>query len=702
MLGFALIDSACRKGAFRPERARWWGIVLSATLLTGLACLVNPYGIRGALFPLALAGTMGNKVFESIGELRPILTFIRENGSFQNLPLQLHFALLGIGALSFLIPGVWQLGVWAESRRDPKASAEPGGKGRKKRQAKAKKGEEPPVWRLSVFRLLLAAAFSFLSFKATRNSHQFATVMGTVSAWNFAEWAAAIRARRQARGVVPHASTRLIPRLLTLGAVSAVFVLVATGSFYALAGEGRTIGLGERPLWFPHEAAKFAGQPGMPDRFLCFHNGHASLYEYYNGPEKKVYADARLEVVGPELYTEYGELERQIGSDGPGWRQTLREQGNPGVLLDLVQTGSERPAATLLTQSDWSCVWFDPIACVFVNRAYPASKNEVDFLARHFAPDRKTDPSGPAELVASARVLRNLSYSLFERNRLDLARPLVLLGHGYAHRAVSVDPRSSEGWKQLGQLELMRSPLGPSSEANRLRKPFEPVFDLSIVRASAALRQSVALGDDFTTLFSLVGILNDQRMLSSTVPLLERLVAMKTVNRHQVGFQEQFAAQLERIRTAIGPDPGAGSWSNRNELEHRVESLLDTGRVEEAVSMLEGAYPPRTRTWAIADRIATLRLRLGEPSMARSAWQSVSDVPRPALQKTRLALTSLVEEEYEEARRLLNEALGSEPTLFEAAYLLAVLETDAGRASRPGPRRKRLCKPRLTTLRRMR
>ncbi|HEU5117957.1 MAG TPA: hypothetical protein VFT74_15135, partial [Isosphaeraceae bacterium] len=199
VLGFALIDSACHKGAFRPERARWWGIMLSATLLTGLACLINPYGIRGALFPLALAGTMGNKVFESIGELRPILTFIRETGSFQNLSLQLHFALLGLGALSFLIPGLWQLGVWAESRRNPKLSAEPSGKGRKKRQSKAKKGEEPPVWRLSVFRLLLALAFSFLSFKATRNSHQFATVMGTVSAWNFGEWAAAIRARRQAR-----------------------------------------------------------------------------------------------------------------------------------------------------------------------------------------------------------------------------------------------------------------------------------------------------------------------------------------------------------------------------------------------------------------------------------------------------------------------------------------------------------------------
>ena len=48
----------------------------------------------------------------------------------------------------------------------------------------------------------------------------------------------------------------------------------------------------------------------MPKRFLSFHNGHASLFEYYHGPERKVYTDPRLEVAGPELFTRYMELER--------------------------------------------------------------------------------------------------------------------------------------------------------------------------------------------------------------------------------------------------------------------------------------------------------------------------------------------------------------------------------------------------------
>ena len=63
----------------------------------------------------------------------------------------------------------------------------------------------------------------------------------------------------------------LAPRAATLAAIVLVFLLVASGAFYRWAGEGRTIGLGEEPLWYPHRAVEFAGKPGMPDRFLAYH-----------------------------------------------------------------------------------------------------------------------------------------------------------------------------------------------------------------------------------------------------------------------------------------------------------------------------------------------------------------------------------------------------------------------------------------------
>ena len=47
ILGFGLIDAALRFGFFAPERRRWWKLILVASLATVLACLINPYGIKG-------------------------------------------------------------------------------------------------------------------------------------------------------------------------------------------------------------------------------------------------------------------------------------------------------------------------------------------------------------------------------------------------------------------------------------------------------------------------------------------------------------------------------------------------------------------------------------------------------------------------------------------------------------------------------
>ena len=71
----------------------------------------------------------------------------------------------------------------------------------------------------------------------------------------------------------------------------------------------------------------------MPERFLSFHNGHAALFEYYHGPERKVYTDPRLEVAGAELFERYRELEDGDPRGSAGWRGQLdadRAAGHPG------------------------------------------------------------------------------------------------------------------------------------------------------------------------------------------------------------------------------------------------------------------------------------------------------------------------------------------------------------------------------------
>src|SRR3954451_19602461 len=170
-----------------PGRRGWWRIVGLATVLTGLACLANPYGLTGALYPLQLARTMGNPMFaEKIAELTPIPLFIRRSVGLRSLPLQLHIATMALGALSFLLPLFWTVstrfrpsddGAGAEGRK-AKGKPKPkgaGGKAKASRRSKARGTAEVEVdegaWRLSPMRFLLFAAFSALSWRGPRNSH---------------------------------------------------------------------------------------------------------------------------------------------------------------------------------------------------------------------------------------------------------------------------------------------------------------------------------------------------------------------------------------------------------------------------------------------------------------------------------------------------------------------------------------------------
>jgi tetratricopeptide (TPR) repeat protein len=685
LLATALFDAALRPGAFAVSRRRWWRMVVAATVFTGLACLVNPYGLTGALYPLQLARTMANPVFSSsIAELTPVPLFIKRDGLL-SLPLRLQLVTMAIGGLSFLAPIVWL--VVTRLRALPAGTPAKAEKTKGKLDKPSKKPAKParaatpsPAWRLSPFRLVLFVAFCALSWQATRNSHQFAAVVGTVTAWNLGEWAGAIRRRSwEIRGwdaVRPGAG--LLPRLAALAAIGGVFLWVATGRFYESSREGRTIGLGEQPLWFPHDAVKFSGGPGMPERFLGYHIGHASLYEYYFGPERKVFADARLEVIGPDLYERYMALQRRITANDPGWSRELDEMGRPVVLADLEDNAAI--GAGLLTRSDWRCVWFDPIAVVFVHASYRnvVESNAVDFAARHFHPDPSFQPSGTAALLASAKGLRNLA-ALVARSGPDRARPLVLLGMDQARRLGQAVPDGPDAWKLLGQFETLREAL-PAEPVARFRLPFDPVFDLSAVHATFALRKAVDTApDDFLALLLLSTLYESREMNEARLPLLDRLVNLTPINGMQAEQQSQIDAIRTGLRSRLGPPPPA-TWENLSQLGQIVNGLLAEGRAATAADYLERAAPAESRSWEETDRIATLRLHLGEPAKARSLWRLATAPTRPAIRQARIAVTYLVEGSFDLAREGFQSAIAADPSLFEAHYGLAVLEQDTGRA----------------------
>jgi tetratricopeptide (TPR) repeat protein len=470
----------------------------------------------------------------------------------------------------------------------------------------------------------------------------------------------------------------LVPRLSTIAVVAAVFISVAGGWYYVFCGEKRTVGLGEEPLWFPHEAAKFAGSPGMPDRFLAFHIGHVSLLEYYNGPKKKGYADARLEVVGPELFRSYLELENEIYPGKTSWEGHLEALGRPSVLVehDLHAVNG----ATLLASRHWKCVWFDLVAAVFVHDSYAGAVNdyEVDFATRHFRKDPANEPRGIVDLVALAKAARNY-LNFLPPERESLTYPLIWAGLDAALRAIRTAPDTPEAWKYLGQIELSRT-RGGSNPGPEFSLSFDPIRDLESARATYALRRAQELmPDDFTTLLGLASTFSNRRMLGEAKKALETLVQLDPINKLQANDIINEREIIEKIRNEMG-DPPSLEWRNLSELDQLVSRLIASGRIAELADLLERAYPADRAGWDEVDRVASVRLQLGQPSRARDLWSQAKRPPRPGIRQARIAATHLAEGEFDRARAAYHGAVEAAPDLFEAHYGLAVLEQDAGNA----------------------
>ena len=600
VLVFKLIDSALRRGAFAADRRQWWRTVLIGSGLTGLACLLNPYGLSGALYPLQLMSTMGNPIFESIGELEPLLSFAQKAG-WTNGPLILHLSTIFLGFMSFLVPICWRVAERLSRPRDPEFAARPP----KKKRSKKAKPAGPEFASPSVFRLLLFVAFTALSFKATRNSHQFAAVVGTVTAWNFGEWAAEVARSRAGRG---RATVAGFGRAVAFAASAALFVATATGALYAWEGEGRTVGLGEEPHWFPHEAVAFAGRPDMPKRSVCFHNGHAALYEYAHAPERKTYADARLEVIGAKLYEEYSELGQEIARNADGWETRLEAMGRPLVLTDNVQAFSASTTATMLTSSRYRCVWFDEVAALFVHDSYPGvvGSHAFDFAAWHFGQATRPEPADAMAERMLAKTCWNLIHNLMPTSGVvrpgsaELSRKLVWAGLDHARALQRLDKSSADGWKWAGMIEAYRDPV-VGDPIPRFRMAFDPVFDLSDVRATADLRKALALSPkDGNVHSSLIRLAFQRAMYAPALEWLDGLLGLAMPQSHERQAQDQARALRPDVVARLG-----GS----------APGLADLGQPQRASR--PAGQPLPARPGRRGRRAARIGLPRGRPAVGR-------------------------------------------------------------------------------------
>ncbi|MGH7137538.1 MAG: hypothetical protein ACREHD_17470, partial [Pirellulales bacterium] len=227
--------------------------------------------------------------------------------------------------------------------------------------------------RLDLFCLAIFVLFGWLAWKANRNWVLFALVSGVVLRTNVGEWLAARRiSERQAR----------IGRVVTAAALGVLLIGVPFDllSVTRLAELPRLFGVGEIPGAFPHAAAEFLSRPGMPRHCYAVDEGAAAVYIFHDGPDRKVFADARLEVNTRATLERYLAIEGQIISGDPRLLDSLTAgiepdaDGRveaPALLISLPYLASNRALQQGLARlKQYRRVYVDDSAVVFLESSH--------------------------------------------------------------------------------------------------------------------------------------------------------------------------------------------------------------------------------------------------------------------------------------------------------------------------------------------
>lgn len=311
--------------------------------LIAVACLLNPYFEEGALFPLVLFRKLS--VDEAFYSAR-VDEFTSPIVLFNQVGLRsIHLDAAAILWLLTLISFFWLA----------------------------------KLHRLSIFRLLLFVAFSYLGLKMIRNLSPAAVVCGIVLCENLTE----ITLLRPSITEPKSPSNRTNHSKSTTNgtapgqrqpAVAISVVLFGLAASHFSGHWGRFTGLGdhfsldEAKAWYCHDAALFSGQHGFPNRAIVASFGQAAVYEFHNGPTQRVLMDGRLEVCTRETFELYESILLKISQNDPTWQQlpgVADAHGQmPTVILD--SRSSRNEINGMFRLPNWRLVFADSAAAVFI------------------------------------------------------------------------------------------------------------------------------------------------------------------------------------------------------------------------------------------------------------------------------------------------------------------------------------------------
>lgn len=292
--------------------------LVGIVVLCVLAPFINPYGIRGVLFPLQLLTRFqqGNPFASSIDELlSPLSPSLESRFAFFPVWPIYAYRLLAAGGL-FSLFGLW---------RQRLGSA-----------------------------LLLVLVFGPVSALATRNMPilSIACLPGIV--WGLSGLSAE-------RTATPNQNLREYGRR-GLQAVVALMLMglslrVLTDAYYIGYRQDQRFGFGWNRLNLPIDAVQYIRRAQLPGRMLNHLNFGGYLMWAQSEP---VFIDGRLEVAGEEFFRQYNEI---ISSE-PALERAVEQFGIGWIIYPYV--ANSRLTQRLSRDQRWMLVYFDHLAAIFV------------------------------------------------------------------------------------------------------------------------------------------------------------------------------------------------------------------------------------------------------------------------------------------------------------------------------------------------
>jgi hypothetical protein len=326
-----LPESWRRDSAWPAESRRallvWGGAAAGATI-------VNPYLLRGLLFPVELITRINgsNSVYSAIGEFRRPFS-----GYFQTFALGSYqaflFTLVGLAVVAGLLRA---------------------GASRPSRGAVVEDRE-----RFDVGACAFAAALAWLSLLARRNIGIFA-----IGAVPFMGACVGIALARAPKGWRAPGNLLRAAAAVVLVAAVAIGSLAASNRWYAMTGETHEFGLGIFESNFQPRATQFFREQKLPGP--TYNDLTAGGYLTWDDPSGKgVYVDGRLEVYDTPFFSAY----MKNLTEFPAWKADADARGIQSVTLFHRWENRHPLIRALGASGEWTNVYYDETVVIFVRNA---------------------------------------------------------------------------------------------------------------------------------------------------------------------------------------------------------------------------------------------------------------------------------------------------------------------------------------------